>query len=49
MVVHSVGEGVGGDAVGLKQNVVDVVLGDGQLALDQIVELELVGDGLCFK
>jgi hypothetical protein len=39
------GEVVGGNAVGLQQNVINVVLGDGQLALDQIIELELILNG----
>ena len=39
------GEVVGGDAVGLEQNMIHVVFRNGQLALDQIVKLELILDG----
>ena len=45
VVVHGVGKVIGGDAVGLQQHVVHVVFGDGQLALYQVVKLELVLDG----
>ena len=41
VVVHGVGEVVGGNAIGFKEHVIDVVLRDGQLALYQIVEFEL--------
>ncbi len=45
MIVHRVGEVIGGDAVGFKKNVVDVILGDGELALHQVVKLELILNG----
>ena len=45
VIVHSVSEMIGGDTIRLQQNMVHIVFGDGQLALDQIVELELILDG----
>ena len=42
MIVHCVSKVISGDAVGLQQNVINVVFGDGQLALDHIIELELI-------
>ena len=45
VVVHRVGEMVGGDAVGFQQDLINVVFRDGQRALDQIVVLELVFNG----
>ena len=45
MIVHCVGEVIGGNAVRLQQNMIHVVFGNGQLALDQIIELELIFDG----
>ena len=41
VIVHGVGEVVGGNAIGFKEHVIDVVLRDGQLTLYQIVEFEL--------
>ena len=37
VIVHGVGEVVGGDAVGLQKHLIDVVFRDGERALDQIV------------
>ena len=45
MIIHGVGKVVGGDAVRLQQHVVDVIFGDGQLALYQVIELKLILDG----
>ena len=39
------GKVIGGNAVGFEKNMVDIILGDGELALDQIVKLELIFDG----
>ena len=44
MVVDGVGEVVGRDAVGLEQDVVDVIFRDGQRALDQVGVLKLILD-----
>ena len=45
MVIHRVGEVIGGDAVGFQEDMIHIVLRNGQLPLDQIVELELVFNG----
>ena len=45
VVIHRVCKVVGGNAVGFQKNVVNVVFGNGQLALHQIVKFELVFDG----
>ena len=42
VVIHGMGKMIGGDAVGFQKNVVNVVFGDGQLSLHQVIELELV-------
>ena len=44
VIIHRMGKVIGGDAVRLQQDVVHIVFGDGQLALDQIVKLELIFD-----
>ena len=41
VIVHGMGEVVGGNAIGFKEHVIDVVLRDGQLALYEVVEFEL--------
>ena len=45
VVIHGVGEVIGGNAVGFQQHVVHVVLRNGQLALYQVVKFELVLNG----
>ena len=42
VVIHGMGKMIGGDAVGFQKNVVNVVFGDGQLSLHQVIELKLV-------
>ena len=42
MIVHRVGEMVGRYAVGFQDDMVDIVFGDVDRALDHIVELEFV-------
>ena len=45
VVVHGVGEVIGGNAVGFQQHMVHIVFRNGQLALYQVVEFELVLNG----
>ena len=45
MIVHCVGEVIGGNAVRFQQNMIHVVFGNGQLALDQVIELKLIFNG----
>ena len=45
MVIHGVGEVVGRDAVGLQQDLIDVVFRNGERALDQIAVFEFVFNG----
>ena len=42
MIVHRMSKVIGGDAVGLQQNMIHIVFRNGQLALDQVVKFELI-------
>lgn len=45
MIIHCVGEVIGGNAVGFQQNLVDVVFRNGEVSLYQVLVLELVLGG----